>query len=325
MKRNTIRKQTLHSAMRPNAITGAGEKKRMVLLVLGIALVCTLIAGVCIGYSRLSDIYHEQFALANQEDQVTIVVPPARQGLGETKPPLAAETVIALFGLTNGANLAQVDFAGLRTRILAEQHAIKDFAIHLQPTGRVARAASATRPYEDFVHVTISATVRDPVAILSYAGDRARRTVVDGDGIAFEKRVDPKFLPWIVERESLRTKPGQRVSGRTLAALRLIDHCQQTATPGDDFAPDGDIRIRQVDTTSPDFLLAYLSNGHKAKFAWEGMDEQLPGSQEAMMRQVKHLREAIKSNLAVSGYTTSITWNATLPKRVFADTKEPIQ
>ena len=324
MKRNTIRKQTLHSAMRPNAITGAGEKKRMILLVLGIALVCTLIAGVCIGYSRLSDIYHEQFALANQEDQVTIVVPPARQGLGETKPPLAAETVIALFGLTNGANLAQVDFAGLRTRILAEQHAIKDLAVHLQPTSRVARA-SATRPYENFMHVTISATVRDPVAILSYAGDRALRTVVDSEGIAFEKRFDPKFLPRILERERTRTKPGQRVSGRTLAALRLIDHCQQTATPGEDFATDDNIRIRQVDTTPPDFLLAYLSNGHKAKFAWEGMDEQLPGSQEAMMRQVRHLRAAIKSNLAVSGYTTSITWNATLPKRIFADIKEPIQ
>ncbi len=324
MRKNSIRKRTLHSAMKPNAITVVGGRKRTALLVLGATLLAALATGVCIGYTELRGVYREQFAILDPESQVTIVVPPARQGFGETKPPLAPETVVALFGLKAGANLAEIDFAALRARILAEQHAIKDISIHLQPTSRLARAG-APRPREDLMHVTIAAKVRDPVAILSYPGDTALRTVVDAEGIAFEKRFDPKFLPRILEREPTRTKPGQRISGRGLAALRLVDYCQQTASPEDAFMPGGDIRIREVDIASPDYLLAWLSNGHKAKFVWEGMDDQLPGSQKAMVRQVENLRKAIKTGLATSSYTTSITWNATLPNRIFADIKEPIQ
>ncbi|MBQ1345092.1 MAG: hypothetical protein IIY62_01900 [Kiritimatiellae bacterium] len=324
MRKNSIRKRTLHSAMKPNAIARAGGGGRKALIVLGAALLAALATGVCIGYAKLRGVYREQFAITDPERQVTIVVPPARQGFGETKPPLAPETVVALFGLRRGANLAEIDFAGLRARILAEQHAIKDLSIRLQPTSRLVRAG-APRAYEDFMHVTITARVRDPVAILSHAGDTALRTVVDAEGVAFEKRFDPRFLPRILERETARTKSGQRLAGRGLAALRLIDYCQQTASAEDAFAPGGDIRIREVDVTSPDYLLAWLSNGHRAKFAWEGMDEQLPGSQDAMVRQVENLRKAIRTGLATSAYTTSITWNATLPGRIFADTKEPIQ
>ena len=181
MRKNSIRKRTLHSAMKPNAIARAGGGGRKALIVLGAALLAALATGVCIGYAKLRGVYREQFAITDPERQVTIVVPPARQGFGETKPPLAPETVVALFGLRRGANLAEIDFAGLRARILAEQHAIKDLSIRLQPTSRLVRAG-APRAYEDFIHVTITARVRDPVAILSHAGDTALRTVVGNFG-----------------------------------------------------------------------------------------------------------------------------------------------
>ena len=59
MRKNSIRKRTLHSAMKPNAIARAGGGGRKALIVLGAALLAALATGVCIGYAKLRGVYRE--------------------------------------------------------------------------------------------------------------------------------------------------------------------------------------------------------------------------------------------------------------------------
>jgi predicted small integral membrane protein len=151
----------------------------------------------------------------------------------------------------------------------------------------------------------------------------ARRTatgrVVDAEGVVFIRQAGTQLLPTIFERESRFTKPGQRLSGRALAALRLLEFCR-----------DGEaakLGIQRVNATRPDDLVAILGNYSQAKIAWEGMDAPTAETRAAMEKQVTHLVQAFQTRLATpsNGVVSTVTWNATEPGVVYADTKEPIQ
>ena len=85
--------------------------------------------------------------------------------------------------------------------------------------------------------------------------------------------------------------------------------------------------IQRVNATRPDDLVAILGNYSQAKIAWEGMDAPTAETRAAMEKQVTHLVQAFQTRLATpsNGVVSTVTWNATEPGVVYADTKEPIQ
>ena len=295
MRKNKISKRTLHSAMRPNAISEPGSRRRAILAVLGLVLLAALGVALSVGYAELRDVYREQCAITDRERQVTV------HTSGQN---IKTGLVLEMFGLTNGNNLATIDFKARREEILRAYPSIRDLSVRRLPPDRVE----------------ISVEERDPVARLSFKGNASITRVVDAEGVVFSRSANRSLLPVILEKADATTPPGQRLTRRSLAALRLIEHCQLS-----EFAAIG---ILDIDVTSPDFLKATLGNSDSAVIAWEGMDEQLPGSQEAMARQMRHLQAAIRTRLANS--TSSLTathpvWNVTRPNYCFADLKEPIQ
>ena len=295
MTKNTIRKTTLHSAMKPNAAAAPGSRKRAIVASLVTILLVAAVTGLCIGFVQLRDIFNEQRVISDRELQV--IVHTSGQNI---KTGLITE----MFGLTNGNNLATIDFKGKRNEILTAYPAIRDLTIRQLPPDRVE----------------ISVEERDPVARMSYKGNTSITRVVDAEGVVFPRSANRSTLPVIFEKKDALTQPGQRLTRRSLAALRLIEHCQIS-----EFSAIG---ILDIDVTSPDYLKATLGNHDPAIISWEGMDEQLPGSQKAMERQMRHLRKAIQTRLADSSSSLAVThptWNATQPSYCFADLKEPIQ
>ena len=106
--------------------------------------------------------------------------------------------------------------------------------------------------------------------------------------------------------------PGSTLSGRALAALRLIEVCRE--------AEYIELAIQEVDISKRDYLLATLGNYSRAKIAWEGFDQEGAGKKKDIERQISMLLKAIRSRVA-SG---TVIWNATdtsSPGRIYADTK----
>lgn len=214
--------------------------------------------------------------------------------------------VLELFGIRKGVNLAEIDFAEKREKILAKYPAI--------------RSATVRRHLPDKIEIHIEERV--PVAKMNEVADRragkmkSTGRVVDLDGVVFMKSAGTEALPTICERAGSATKPGARLSGRAKAALELLSLSRQS--------PYSDLGIMRIDAAGPDYLLAILGDYSPAKIAWEGMDDQpSPASRKAMEKRLSHLRKSVLSGVAPAG-TRPVVWNATEPDRVFADTKEPI-
>lgn len=295
MRKNAIRKNTLHARAKSNAITPVNGRRRTILLVLGALVLTALCVGLGIGYLQLRNLYEEQCVIVDRERQVIV-----HTGGQNIKTGL----ILELFGLTNGNNLAKIDFSTRRTDILSAYPSIRDLSVRRLPPDRVE----------------ISVEERDPVARLSYKGNTAITRVVDAEGIVFSRSANRSPLPIILEKPDDTTAPGQRLTGRRLAALRLIEYCRLS-----EFSSIG---ILDIDVTGPDDLMATLGNYDTARINWEGMDEQLPGSRKAMERQMRHLLAAIRSRIAKSSSSLApapVVWDATMPNYSFANLKEPIQ
>ena len=298
MRKNRKRKATLHSAMKANKLE-AGNKRRVWATALAFVLVAAALGGAVFAYQKLYGLWISQCVITDVARQVSVTT-------GQhIKPGLILES----FDLRNGANLAHIDFGKKRAEILEKVPNI--------------RALTIARHLPDRVDITVEE--REPVARMSTVDDKgvARRTatgrVVDAEGVVFIRQAGTQLLPTIFERESRFTKPGQRLSGRALAALRLLEFCRDGAA--------AKLGIQRVNATRPDDLVAILGNYSQAKIAWEGMDAPTAETRAAMEKQVTHLVQAFQTRLATpsNGVVSTVTWNATEPGVVYADTKEPIQ
>lgn len=264
-----------------------------------IAAAAVVLAALSVGAWYLCSKMHAAF-LAQ-----CVVTDVGRQVKVTTGQMLKEGTVLELFKLRKGANLAEIDFAGLREKALKRYPAI--------------RAIYVARHLPDKVEIKIEERI--PVVRLNEIDARrmVRKSptgrVADAEGIVFTKSSGTEALPVIYERAGDATKPGRTLPPRAMAALRLLALAREQ--------PYCDLGIMRVDTDSRDYLLAILGDYSPAKIAWEGMETDTDASQKAMARQLRHLRDSVASRVAPAG-TRPIVWNATEPDRVFADTKEPI-
>lgn len=263
--------------------TSRGVLTLVVIVAAAVAAIALAAACTC-----LRDIWREQCVITDMAAQVNI-------NSGKlVKGDVVAET----FGLRRGANLATIDFARKRAEALARYPAIRDIHVRRRLPDRVE----------------ISITERSPVVRLNLRGrKRDSGRVADNDGVVFQCRRGTSMLPTIREAQAPGTSPGRRLTGRALAALRLVEACRE---------PDlQELGVLDVDLTKVDYLSVTLGNYSTAKIAWRGMDDPTEGTRREMTETLINLRDAVRSKMS----SNALIWNATTPGYVYSDTKEKIQ
>ena len=266
--------------MKLNRIDNSQRRQRLGRTIKAIALVVALV-GLVFASAEIRALWLDQCVIRDCARQVTITD-------GKM---VRAENIANFLTLTNGANLAKIDFAQKRKELLKKFPNLRELVI--------------VRHLPD--RVTITTEERIPIARMDTKGSRTTsKRVVDTEGVVFDFRRGTQTLPVIREAPSAITASGNRLSGHTLAALRLLELCT------DRFSELG---VLEVDASKPDFIVLTLGNYSTAVIAWEGMDKETAESRRNLMKQLGHLAKVIASNV---GAGTTI-WNATQPGRVFAD------
>ena len=262
------------SRKKKNAAEGVPHGGLIATLLLGGGILVGLAFGAKIGIGALIDIWREQCRVEDQELDVVITT-------GKMVHP---DVITMHFGLTNGANLALIPFEHLRSTLLDSRPSIRDIKIERRLPNRV----------------TVDVVEREPIARVSTRTSRAETgRVADLEGVVFRFSNNTALLPLIREAAPSPTPPGKRLAGHAAAALRLVDVASQP-----EFA---DLRILEVDTSHPDYLLVTLSSYDRVKLAWDHMLENTRLSGESLRRQLKHLTEAMSTHLAPN----TTMWNAT--------------
>lgn len=257
-------------------------------VVTGILVVAVLAAvGAKFGYDALRDIYIEQCVVRDMSAQVEITT-------GKMVP---AGTIAEELGLKQGANLATIDFDKRIRQLL-------DKVPNL-------RAIRVSRQLPD--RVVIAAEERLPIARLDVRSSKsASGRVVDTDGVVFICQRGTQTLPVIREPQPQSVRKGDRIKGRLLAALRLIEACREP-----DFLELG---VLEVDTSKHDFLVVTLGNYSKVKICWNEMDESTAKARNDLLSRLTKLRQVIRCRVTPD----TVIWNATMPDEIFADTQGKI-
>lgn len=275
--------------MKTNRIRHSGRRRGLVLAALAALLLVA--AGLTLGYDRLRDIWLEQCVIHDTDRQVAVA----------SGRMVKADVIAMNLGLTNGANLATIDFAEKRAALLQKVPNLRDVRIR--------------RFLPDRVDVTIEE--REPIARVSLRGKKTETAkVADAEGVVFVCARGTRLLPVICEKSAPGTAVGHRLEGRAQAALRLICACHDPSLQ--------EIGVLDMDVSHPDWLLATINTGAsyaQLKIAWEGMDApETPESRASLIRQLTHLRDAIRTHVGDG----AVIWNATdcsRPGRIYADTK----
>lgn len=259
-------------------VPGARRKRLIaVMIAFAVAFVGAAIWGLLRGYDALERIYDEQCRITNSDVDAAIVV------TGSAKM-IHPDLVTVFFGLTNGANLAEIDFAGKRAELLAKTPNIRDLRIERRLPNRV----------------TVEVFEREPIARVAGKSRRAAiNRVVDSYGVVFRFHRNIATLPIIRESAQPETQPGQKLSDSGAAALHLV---QAVAA-----APElGDFRILEIDTSPRDYLMLTMSNYSRAKIAWEHMGQDDARARTSLKRQLERLSQAMSSHITPG----TTLWNA---------------
>ena len=265
------------------------KSAKAIIALLALALLSALIIGVLVAYEKLHAVWLEQCVITDPEVQCEVVT---------SGKMIHAGTIRDFFDIREGGNLWQIDFRKKREEVLEKYPTI--------------RAINISRHLPK--KVTITVVEREPMVRMGVKGQKQNtRRVADRFGVVFPCARGVDMLPIIKEDAAAQTMNGKTLSGNTFGALKLIE-----ASLDPEFQELG---ILEVDTTKKDYLLATLSNYQRAKLAWDGMNKPSERNKDKMLRVMRNLRDAINARLT----SPNVTWNATEPDRVYADTKEVIK
>lgn len=242
-----------------------GVAARVILaLVLGLLVLGALGVGAAIGIGALKEIWLEQCRVTDRELDVVITT-------GKMVHP---DVVTLHFGLTNGANLATIPFSERRANLLERIPNIRDIHIERRQPNRV----------------TVDIVEREPlVRVVSSATPKETGRVADAEGVVFRFSSGTSLLPLVRESANSPTSPGKKLTGNAAAALRLVEVASLPELSA--------LRIVEVDTSNPDYLLVTLGNYDRAKIAWDHMQEDSRLARESLRRQLRHLSSIIATHL----------------------------
>jgi len=118
------------------------------------------------------------------------------------------------------------------------------------------------------------------------------------------------MLPVIREAAAPGTPKGSTLSGRALAALRLLETCR------DQFRA---LAAIEADISKPDFITIVLGNDYSvANIAWDGMDEPSEATMPKLRKQLEDLTKAYTARVDDS----IRVWDATIPGKIFGNTQK---
>ena len=259
-------------------------RNRVPLAIAVLVILAVIGVGLKLGYDSLRRVCLEPCVIRDMSEQVSI---------SEGKM-VRSGTIADVLGLKVGTNLAEIDFARKREEVLAKIPNLRSIRI--------------TRKLPD--RLVIVTEERTPIAKMGLRGQkRVTGRVVDAEGVVFMCQRGTQMLPTINETQAPGTHPGQRIAGRTLAALRLVEACRE--------AEFLELGILDVDTSRHDFLVATLGNYSKVKILWDDMDDPNARSRKDLLTRLTHLRDTIRSKVTPE----TVIWNATVPGKIFADTQ----
>ena len=278
--------------MKENKIKSSNGERR-ILIILGAIVGVAAIIGLAVAYNRLRDIWLEQCVITDVASQVSITD-------GKM---VRADVIAYMFGLKNGANLALIDFDERRKETLKKIPNIREISI--------------ARHLPDKVSITVEERV--PVVRLGIKGEKKDSgRVADTDGVVFISSSGTQMLPIIRESAAPGTEKGHTLSGRALAALKLLETCR------DNFRA---LAAIEADISKPDYITVILGNDYSiAKVAWDGMDDPSESTQKNLEKQLESLTKAYTSRIGDS----IRVWDVSLPpsetrsgkSEVYGDTKK---
>ena len=270
--------------------TNRPDDRTMGKIILGVIITVVAVAltvGAFVWFRNLHSMWQSQCILSD----------PARQVEVTTGSHVKRSVILEGFGLKEGANLANIDFAARREELLEKVPNI--------------RSLTVTRRLPDIVEISVAE--REPLAKMEIKGAKnPSGHVVDSDGVVFRRRGgSTDLLPKIIEARQPGTQPGKSLEGMARSALDLIALCRDEEFTG--------FNVIAVDLSHQDYLLAVLSNYQRAQIAWDGMENPDAVSRENMRERVGKLRNAVLTGVG----SRAKIWNATQPQ-ITANTMEPI-
>lgn len=203
-------------------------------------------------------------------------------------PHFTEEHIRKTFGLTNGCNLAAINFVEKREMALKTYPLLRNIKI--------------SRIHPD--KVKLSVEERKPVARINIIhpkdnGGRPFWMVVDSEGVVFDYSLkDSRTLPKIAESKP-SAQGGEKISGKTMIALRLVELCS-----GKDLT--GVITLTEVDVSNDIYLIAQTREDNKIKILWEYIREKGDNDLTNMRDAICKIRDVIKTDLKTGFYQTLI-------------------
>ncbi len=269
MKTNRRNRLTLHSAIKKTRGSGKFRRAMRIVFILFILAVFGVLAVLgWKAYVFLRTCWEEQCVITNIDEQVKI----------SATPHVKAEHIREWFSLTNGCNLAHLDLKALHARAMQDHPIVKEMIVARHFPNRI----------EIFVEE------RKPIARVNLKratgkNDIDRWDVVDADGIVFEaNRKETRNLPVIREKKP-SAKRGERISGRALVALRVVELC--------DVRNVVSFSLPEIATDSPVYLKATTENYSAVRIAWNLLDDARDEKQPALTQILTNMQQLMNQRL----------------------------
>ncbi len=245
-----------------------------------VLIACALVLVTCIwtGWTLFNAYYFRSqslFVLHNVRENVSITT-------GKT---LTPDLICEVLGLRDGINLFSIPIEAKRRELLDQAPNIREITIMRRMPDKM----------------TINIVEREPIARVGANG-----RVVDEEGVVFVRYAGTGGLPLIKGSDEFsQIKPGERLLGNEMAAVRLVNNALR---------PECRLRLLAVDASKDDYLLLTFSDYRQAKFAWEGMQDEQKDTAARMQIHFDNLAKAMESAIG----KPRVMWDATLPSRIFA-------
>ena len=206
-----------------------------------------------------------------------------------TTPHLTEEQIRNLFGLTNGCNLALIDFDEVRREALRRNPIIKSLSVTKRLPNSVSITAEERKP---IVRVNYRTEVLKNAAGRSFP--MRRWDVADSEGVVFcFSPKDSQLLPLIKDGPNPPVERGGRLTGKALAALRLVEVCSSKEFAGMNFD--------EIDISGASYLKAHFGaptgEGNVLCVDWNFMDGADDDPTPRLKTAVQKVRQSIATRL----------------------------
>lgn len=179
---------------------------------------------------------------------------------------LTKDRIAEYAGIQKGINMFDFSINAVRKRFLKHQPNVRTMEIRRRLPGTVE----------------IEVVEREPLARLGRNGSYG----VDEEGFVFVAK-SMGILPVLEGGSERQITPGGRLSGRSLAALRVIDCCNN---------PIYGINIKAVEMDHHEYLSLHLMSGKVVKFNWHKMGAGTEESRKELVTALRRLTLLLRSD-----------------------------